>query len=271
MLPKSHASSRRRARPNPIAGLIVFLAATCLVAIASTAPSTDTSSPGTPVLVELFTSEGCSSCPPAEAVVQGMDSQQPVPGARLIVLSEHVDYFDHEGWKDPYSSHSLTERQTDYVRNLRLGEPSTPQIIIDGSTVMLGDSEQIQKELADAATAPKVTVRIGSVLVDPASLHAHIEVGGATDKHAQIFAALALDHAESHVLRGENAGKLLTHVAVVEYIKKVGDLGKGRDFSQDVQLKLKAGMDPKNLRLVVFVQEPGPGRVLGAAERRTGD
>ncbi len=196
---------------------------------------------------------------------------QPIQGALLIVLSEHVDYWDHEGWKDRYSSHAFSERQIDYVRALKLTEPYTPQIIMDGSKVLHGDSEEILKALSEAATVPKVSVHISSLRVDPASLHAHIDVEGTTNERAQIFAALALDHAESQVSSGENGGKHLTHVAVVEEMKKVGDFGKGKDFKQDVQLKLKSGMDPRNLRLVVFVQEPGPGRVLGAAMQRTGD
>ena len=227
--------------------------------------------PAAPVLVELFTSEGCSTCPPADALIQRMDSMQPIHGASLIVLSEHVDYWDHEGWKDPYSSHAFTERQADYVRALKLREPYTPQVIIDGRQVLDGGPQQIEKALVTAATAPKVFVRIESLKVEPGALHAHVDVAGTANERAQVVAALALDHAESLVLKGENGGKRLRHVAVVEQMKKLGDVGKGKDFSQDVQLKLKPGTDPKNLRLVVFVQEAGPGKVLGAAMQRTGD
>jgi hypothetical protein len=225
-----------------------------------------------PVLLELFTSEGCSSCPPADNYVRQADRSQPIPGVHLIVLSEHVDYWDHDGWKDPYSSAAFTERQSDYVRALRLSTPYTPQIIINGTEILKGDAQQIQELYAKAAADAKVDVRIGSVSVEgqPGNMvRAHIDVDGAAAKHsADVFVAVALDHAESEVLAGENSGKHLAYVAVVEEIKKIGKLDKGKSFSQEAQLKLKSPADPKNLRLIAFVQESGPGKVLGAAMQK---
>ena len=236
--------------------------------------ATETSSTGAhPILVELFTSEGCSSCPPADALLQTLDASQPVPGAQLIVLSEHVDYWDHDGWKDPNSSPALTERQNAYVRALGLQTAYTPQIIVDGTREMrANDSQQVKKVFQEAANAPKIPVRIGEVSVDagnPGVLRTRIEVDGNPDKHnADVYVAVALDRVESQVLRGENGGRHLTHVAVVLQIMKIGKLPKGKSFGETVQLKLKPGTDPKNVRIVAFVQEPGPGEVLGAALRK---
>ena len=237
------------------------------------APAEVSSTDVHPILVELFTSEGCSSCPPADALLETMDASQPVPGAQLIVLSEHVDYWDRDGWKDPNSSPALTERQSDYVHVLGLKTAYTPQMIVDGTRELrVGDRQQISNVFQDAVAAPKVPVRIGAVGVEagnPSVLRTHIETDSNFDKHnADVYVAVALDRVESQVLHGENGGRHLTHVAVVQQITKIGRLQKGKSFGQDVQLKLKPSTDPGNLRLIVFVQESGPGRLLGAAMRK---
>jgi len=228
-----------------------------------------------PILVELFTSEGCSSCPPADEFVQKLDTLQPVPGAQLIVLSEHVDYWDHDGWKDPNSSHALTERQSAYVRMLGLSTPYTPQMIIDGTKeVKIGDAQAVEKVFQQAVASPKIPVQISSVIVDPGNadlLHAHVNADAATAKHsADVFVAIALDRVESQVLRGENGGRHLTHVAVVQQIAKIGKLNKGSSFTEDVQLKLKSAIPLDNLRVVAFAQESGPGKLLGASLWKVG-
>src|SRR5271170_4590042 len=179
-----------------------------------------------PVLIELFTSEGCSSCPPADVFLQKLDALQPIAGAQLIVLSEHVTAWDHDGWKDPNSSSSLSDRQIAYVSAHRLPPPATPQLIVDGAQELrLGDPQQIKTVLEKAAATPKVPVRIGEVTVDAANpnlLRAHIETDINSEKHAgDVFIAIALDHVESQVLKGENGGKHLVHVAVVQQITKV--------------------------------------------------
>ena len=224
----------------------------------------------TPILVELFTSEGCSSCPPADVFVQRLDQLQPVANAQLIVLSEHVDYWDHDGWKDPNSSPALTERQAAYERALGLSTPYTPQIIVDGAGEMhFSDVQQIEKALQKAATTPKIPVRLEGVSVDPANpalLRAHVVADANTDKHnADVYLAVALDRVDSEVLRGENGGRHLSHTAVVQQLIRIGKLERGQGFEQDVQVKLNPGISAENLRVIAFVQIPGPGKLLGAA------
>ena len=236
-------------------------------------PNTVAEVPAHPILVELFTSEGCSTCPPADALLSNMDNGQPVPGAQLIVLSEHVDYWNHDGWKDPNSSHALTERQSAYVHVLGLNTAYTPQIIVDGTSEMLmNNSEEAIKVFQNALATPYIPVHIGEVTLDPANpalLRSHIDIDGKDDKKdADVYAAIALNRVESEVLRGENKNRHLTHVAVVQQLTRVGSLPKGKSFAQEVQLTLKSGTDAKNIRIVVFVQETGPGRVLGVDMRK---
>lgn len=226
----------------------------------------------TPVLVELFTSEGCSSCPPADALLQKLD-EQPIAGEEMIVLSEHVDYWNHEGWKDPYSARFYSDRQGAYARRLGLNDVYTPQMIVDGSSQFVGsDTALAQKALAKTLTDPKVAVRLSSVsLGSPNVLQAHLETDALPPsfglREADIYVVVALNRAESQVARGENAGRRLSHTAVVKSILKVGALRKGKTFAQDLQMKLDPGVDAGNLRLIAFLQEPGQGRVIGAAEQ----
>lgn len=224
----------------------------------------------TPILVELFTSEGCSSCPPVDKFVQQLDASQPVPGAQLIVLSEHVDYFNHEGWTDPYSSRWVTDRQFGYVHLLRLDNAYTPQIIVDGTSVLhLDDPHQMKQVFQKATLTPTIPIHLDSVSNDAKDqnvLQLHVGIDGAPEKrNVGIYLAVALDHATSQVLHGENGGQSLTHVAVLQSLKKVGQLRRGDTFNQDITVKLKRRTDPRNIRIVVFLQEDGPGRVLGAA------
>jgi hypothetical protein len=224
----------------------------------------------TPILVELFTSEGCSSCPPADALLEKMDTLQPISGTQLIVLSEHVDYWNHDGWTDPFSSASITDRQGAYVRALGLKTAFTPQFLVDGTEeLQTRTNEQIVQLLQKAASAPKVPMRLASVSVDPGNpviVRGRIESDASSEKHkADVYVAVALDHAESQVARGENSGRHLSHVAVVAELTKVGKLEPGKSFGQDFRIKLKLpSAGAMNLRVVAFAQESGPGKVTGA-------
>jgi hypothetical protein len=224
-----------------------------------------------PVLLELFTSEGCSSCPPADNWVQKLDSTQPISSEQIIVLSEHVDYWDHDGWKDPFDSAALTDRQRDYAQKLGLNDVYTPQVILDGTSELhLNDAKGVQEAFVKADTAPVVAVRIDSIQVDDGILRGRVQVDGNSQVHsADVYMVTALDHADTQVLKGENGGHHLSYVAVVENISKIGRLEKGKSFERDFNVKLKPGSDPKNLRVIAFVQEPNFGKVIGAAMEKT--
>lgn len=242
-------------------GLVLVLAAFSCVAA-------DSANTGSPVLVELFTSEGCSSCPPADRLLVDLDRSQPVSGADLIVLSEHVDYWNSQGWQDPWSSAFFTDRQTRYSDHFGLRSAYTPQLVVNGEAQASGnDWPQAKQECQKASTEQKIPIRISSMTLDGNNaLRAHLEADAlpSSVKKADLYVAVALNHTESQVKAGENSGRTLDHVAVVQSLTKVGSLEKGKSFAKDVELKLNSKTDPANLRLIAFVQEPGPGKVLGA-------
>jgi hypothetical protein len=221
----------------------------------------------TPILMELFTSEGCSSCPPIDAWAARLDQYQPVARGQLILLSEHVDYWDHDGWKDPYSSALLTERQDEYAHMLGLSQVYTPQLIVDGDIELHPwKTDEVKASLDKAAETPMVAVRIEGAVLAGDELTGKVEADGSSEKRGgDIFVAVALEKTETDVLGGENNGKKLTHVAVVKDLVKVGKLSKGKNFDGAFRVKLWPGANAANMRLVAFVQESGPGKVLGVA------
>ncbi|MFZ0818934.1 MAG: DUF1223 domain-containing protein [Candidatus Acidiferrales bacterium] len=228
-----------------------------------------------PVLVELFTSEGCSSCPPADALLSKLGSQQPVAGAETIILEEHVDYWDDQGWRDPFASTAATERQKEYAFHLG-GESYTPEMIVDGRAAFVGsDGGEARKEIEAATGAPKAEVHLewanSPGAAAGASFVLHIRVGRlpatADGAKPEVFLAITEDHLHSSVLRGENTGRALDHDGVVRQLTRVGVATVRNDSAYDGQspLKLNANWKRENLRAVVFVQDPKTRRVFAAA------
>lgn len=206
--------------------------------------------PRAPVLVELFTSEGCSSCPPADHLLEQLDPHS-------IVLSEHVDYWDQEGWKDRFSSHAYTLRQESYQRQLTLKEVYTPQLVVDGGVAFNGsDGQRAAAEISKAAERPKATVRLERTQTG-------VDVSVEDAPHsASVYLALADNNATSQVGSGENKGRELHHVAVLRSLKKIGSVKHGQAFHKSVALT----GDDASRRVVVFVQDSDTGPVSGAAE-----
>jgi hypothetical protein len=254
---------------RPAFSAFAILVLSCTLVFCQTAAAPATATERVPVLVELFTSEGCSSCPPADRFLETLDSQ-PLASAEFIVLSEHVDYWDHDGWKDPYSSHDLTERQLNYTQQFRIPDAYTPQMIIDGSHQLSGsDGKGVEQAIREAVAHPKMTLRITKVSVDSSRVSVHVE-GAALDgangpKSLDLYIAIALNKAESQVLRGENANHHLTHVAVVRKLTRFSKIKAGEPLSRDIEVKLDSDADPHNLRVVVFLQDSSSGKVFGAA------
>ncbi len=245
----------------------VFTVAIIFIALAASSCAQTPNAPrAQPVLVELFTSEGCSDCPPADALLARIDATQFVPGAHVIVLSEHVTYWDHLGWRDPFSLDSVTTRPQDYARALGLSDVYTPQMIVDGQTQLIGsDSSALTRAVAHAITIPKLDLDLEKTQWTHGNVHFAVRIPAGTK--AALIAVLAANETHTEVTRGENAGRTLHHVAVARAFKDFGVLSSDGRL---IQLSAAFSNDEKQagpLRLIVFLIDRGSGRVLAVAEQ----
>lgn len=216
--------------------------------------------PRNPVLVELFTSEGCSSCPPADALLAKLDAQS-VEGAEVISLSLHVDYWDRLGWKDPFSSADFSRRQSAYAGVFGSNRVYTPQMVVDGQAEFVGGDERKAREaIRRAAAKPKVAIEVAKVR--DGLFRVSMPAGGSAGP-AAVFAALTEDRLSTDVPRGENAGRRLAHTAVVRELVRLGATSTGRPFQLERELAVPSGSRRDTLRLVVFLQEESGRRIVG--------
>lgn len=226
--------------------------------------------PRVAVIAELFTSEGCSSCPPADEVLTRLVTSQPVSGVEIIALGEHVDYWDRLGWRDPFSSSLFTSRQSQYDAHVFHGNSIyTPQIVVDGASASVGsDSAAVQRAIEKAARLPKAAVTVsthpgGAVPAVDVRVEAGPELS--LRQPADIVLALTEDHLVTSVKRGENSGRVLTHSAVVRSLSTIGGLSpEHRTFSMTVPIALPAEWKRENVRLTVLVQEAESRRIIGS-------
>ncbi len=232
----------------------------------------DSSTARVPVLLELFTSEGCSSCPPADRLLEILDEKQPVAGADLIVLSEHVDYWDRLGWKDPFSSSQYTARQQDYTNRYNFDGVYTPQLVVDGRYGFVGsDGREASSAIQKAIRERKIPIAISNVAHNGNQVTAHIELPA--DENFKgvrgiLYVALADNRRESQVVRGENAGRALAHVAVTRVLKQVGTIDLDSAATKEITLAVPTGSGASGSRLVAFIQDPKSGHVLGVTEQK---
>jgi len=252
---------------------ILTLAALCLWSISilrvdAQPESTSDKAQRVPVLVELFTSEGCSDCPPADALLAELDAKQFVPGADAIVLSEHVTYWDHQGWRDPFSLEAMTQRQEEYVRLFALDSAYTPQAVVDGTSQFVGsDGRALLAAMSKAAAKPKMKLAIESASWDHGTIR--FAVRAEKTDGSKLTAVLAANATHSEVARGENAGRTLHHTAVVRVLKEMdGGVADGRSLSLALTNAQRAGSTDGEMRLVVFATDSKSGRVIAAAEQK---
>lgn len=225
-----------------------------------------------PVIVELFTSEGCSSCPAADAFLARLERTQPVAGARVVALEEHVDYWNHLGWADPFSAPQYRARQNDYALAARTDNIYTPQMVVNGQVAFVGDdSSRAYQEIAQAAQAQIAAVELKAAPNSRNSEMVDLSVRVTTPKtakarEANLYLAVTESNLVASVASGENAGRTLRHSAVVRSFGVIGRIDpRGSNVGQVVStLRLPHEWRRENLHAVVFVQEPDSFRITGA-------
>jgi len=223
-----------------------------------------------PVLVELFTSEGCSSCPPADALLRKIEGAHTETGQWIVALSEHVTYWNRLGWADPFSAEIFTARQNDYGERFQLDEVYTPQMVVNGDLHVVGnDADAILRAVRQQSGRSAVKVEILSVTTEGGSVAVTYSVSGAVPPQgAEVYVVLADDQDTTHVERGENAGRTLVHVSVARQLMRVATVKAAEQRTVMIALPERPGMQYAGSRhLVVFAQVAGLGKVLDVASR----
>ncbi|HKF53750.1 MAG TPA: DUF1223 domain-containing protein [Candidatus Acidoferrales bacterium] len=239
------------------------------------AASSSANSTSKPVLVELFTAEGCSDCPRAEELAKRMETE-PLRGINLIVLEEHVDYWNKYGWIDPFSSGDWTARQLEYVGKTPKPDPYTPEMVIDGGAQFPGgDGRQAQAAINAAAAAPETNLSVTQESLDAKGegefkISAGRLEGDAPGDPVEVWIAVTEDGLSSAVKAGENAGHTLYHAAVLRYLHKVGAAQGSGDaaFTGDAKVKINSKWNRKDVNVVVFLQDKKSMKVLGVASTK---
>jgi hypothetical protein len=226
------------------------------------------------VLVELFTSEGCSSCPPADALLAELVERQPIDDVTIIGIGEHVDYWDRLGWRDPFSSPAFSMRQSDYEHTVfRTGSVYTPQIVIDGRLQAVGsDRPAVRRAIVQAARVDKAVVD-----VDPEASGRELRTRVSVDlppkvqpDHAfEVVAGVVERGLITHVPRGENRGLTLRHSVVAHTLATIGRIAaRERAFSQTITTSIDPAWKPADLQIIAFVQDRTTRQIVAVGSSR---
>lgn len=212
-------------------------------------------------VVELFTSEGCSSCPPADELVAKVEQDN--PGKPVYILAFHVDYWDNQGWKDVFSKGDFTTRQYEYASWLRTETVYTPQIVVNGKKEFVGSDES---KLTNAITSGLQSSASAKLVLEAKQglnkLIIQYQTNGAS-KSTDLQLAVVQKVARTTVKRGENAGRELSHVQIVHQIQSqaVGKTGTGT-----AEISLPEGFNSKGWEIIGFLQNRNSGEILAAAK-----
>jgi len=213
-------------------------------------------------VIELFTSEGCSSCPPADELVARVEKEN--SGEPVYILAYHVDYWNRLGWKDVFSSPEYSARQNQYAEWFNLSSVYTPQIVVNGQTEFVGSEEgnlrkAIRAGLQKAATAE---FSISDVKIDGDRASVKYRAEGIPND-AVLMLALVQKDAVTKVQRGENGGRTLSHVQIVRQLQRL--LLKNNDQGT-ANVALPNGFNPQGWEVIGFIQNRSNGEIIGASK-----
>ncbi|SHL62328.1 hypothetical protein SAMN05444266_104197 [Chitinophaga jiangningensis] len=212
-------------------------------------------------VVELFTSEGCSSCPPADELLAKLEQES--NGKQLYLLAFHVDYWDHQGWKDSFSQHIFSERQEEYAGWLNLNTVYTPQIVVNGRSQYVGsDVANITYAINQALDAvPQETLHLKAT---PAASGLSVSWAPLSpQKNTRLLLALVQKNAQSNVRAGENAGRKLSHVQIVKQLTTVDP-----KRASIAMVPTPAGFNTQDWELIGFLQRNSDGKIIAAAKTK---
>ncbi|ASZ12196.1 DUF1223 domain-containing protein [Chitinophaga pendula] len=208
-------------------------------------------------VVELFTSEGCSSCPPADALMERIEKEN--KNKQIYILAFHVDYWDHQGWKDPFSNPAYTARQQRYAEWLRLGSLYTPQVVINGATEYVGSDQQlILRAIAAGLSKPGMGQLSLNTQVQGSKLQVGYQAPG-QDKKEELVLAVVRKNGASDVEAGENTGRHLSHVQIVQQLQVVPA------GNHEVTFTLPSDFRQYQWEVIGFLQHKGNGLITRAA------
>ena len=209
-------------------------------------------------VLELFTSQGCSSCPSADRLLGTYASRE-----HIIPLSFHVDYWDRQGWKDPYSSHDYSRRQYSYDAALK-AEVYTPQLIINGQSEMVGsDASKIASTIKSALAQPPVaTLTMNKVTESPGRLNIDYTVSGKIDS-TKLNIAVVDRKTTTTVNAGENGGATLTGYNVVRDFLTVN---KVLDGDNTTSIPIQAENYDPGMKVILYLQEKGNHKIIAASQ-----
>jgi len=212
-------------------------------------------------VIELFTSEGCSSCPPADALVAKIEKES--AGKAIYILAFHVDYWNRLGWKDVFSSAAYSQRQNQYAHWLNLSSVYTPQIVVNGRTEFVGSEEGTLRNAIKTNLAKNATTQISlsDIKINQNKAEIQYQTQGKT-ANSVLLLAIVQKTAQTKVERGENAGHTLSHVQIVRGIESIslkGDKGSA-------SIELPKGFDTHGAEVIAFVQNAADGEISGATK-----